>query len=96
MEEFTIVTGSGTRITGTLNGNTFITSQNIEQDTLSDLELIGATLNDSPLSNMHCENFWEASDGVHFVLREKTRTELMREDLEASIAYIAMMTGVEL
>ena len=98
MEEttFTIELADGTQIEGTINGNNYITQQTVTEDMLDDLSLIGMKINDQELDNMTCCNLWTAQDGTHMIFREKSREELAREEINAKLEYIAMMTEVEL
>ena len=95
-ETFTIVLADETEITGKVNGNNYITKQDIAADQLDDLNLIGATINGSTMENMTCCNFWNEDDGTHIVFRQKTDQELANESINAKLEYIAMMADIDL
>lgn len=63
MEEnnnFEIVFANGKNIKGKINGNNYITTESVTEADLSDINLIGATINGVNMGdNMTCCNFWE-------------------------------------
>ena len=95
-ESFEIELANGKIITGIINGNNYITTEEVTQADVSDTNLIGATNNGRPMGqNLSC-NLWEQNDGIHMVFRWKSYDEIQREILNAKLEYIAMMTDVDL
>ena len=90
MEEttFKIELTNGTEISGTINGNNYITRQSVTEADLADENLIGMQINGTTMENLTCCNLWTETDGTHIVFREKTETDLMRERLEEYEAAI--------
>lgn len=96
-ENFKIELANGKEITGKINGNNYITTESVSESDLSDINLIGATVDGSPMGlNMTCCNFWQADDGIHMIFREKSAQELETEALNARLEYLAMMADIDL
>ena len=96
MEKFTLILGDGKTITGSINGNNYITTQTVEPEDLDEMNLVGATLNGEPLDGMRCCNLWTQADGTHMIFIPITDEEWKIRELTAQIEYLAMMTEVEL
>lgn len=96
MEEttFKIELKNGSIITGTINGNNYITQQSITEDVLSDSNLVGMRINGTIIRNMTCCNLWTESDGTHIIFREKTITDIMQERLEEYETAIIELAGL--
>ena len=99
MEEknFKIKLANGKEISGEINGNNYITKQSVTAEDVSDINLIGATDNGTPMGlNLTCCNLWTEADGTHMVFRQKSYDEIQREVLNAKLEYIAMMADIDL
>ena len=79
-----------------LNGNNYITQQDIKESDLSDLNLIGVKIDGVEQSNLTCCNFFIVEDVTHIIFRQYTYEEIERQKLNAKIEYLAMMGGIEL
>lgn len=96
-DNFKIKLANGKEIAGIINGNNYITTGTVTESDLSDINLIGATINGDVLGeHMTCCNFWEQADGKHMIFREKSSEEIRQEELDAKLEYIAMMADIEL
>lgn len=87
---------SGLIIDCILNGNNYITQQDIKESDLSDLNLIGVKIDGVEHNNLTCCNFFKDEDGTHIIFRQYTHEEIERQKLNAKIEYLAMMGGIEL
>ena len=79
-----------------LNGNNYITQQDIKESDLSDLNLIGVKIDGVEHNNLTCCNFFKDEDGTHIIFRQYSHEEIERQKLNAKIEYLAMMGGIEL
>ena len=79
-----------------LNGNNYITQQDIKESDLSDLNLIGVKIDGVEYNNLTCCNFFKDEDGTHIIFRQYSHEEIERQKLNAKIEYLAMMGGIEL
>ena len=79
-----------------LNGNNYITQQEIKESDLSDLNLIGVKIDGVEYSDLTCCNFFKDEDGTHIIFRQYSHEEIERQKLNAKIEYLAMMGGIEL
>lgn len=96
MDNVKIKLGSGIEFHATLNGNNYITNEEITEEMLDDVNLIGMEIDGVVLDNMTCCNYWTAEDGIHIIFRQYTTEELERQELNAKLEYIAMMEDIEL
>lgn len=85
------------------NGNYYITEKAItEKDFIGKLSkvIIEETENDNTVKNEY--NYMELiqilhyEDGYYFALRELSKDELDKINMQANIEYLSMMTGVDL
>lgn len=104
MEErtYTITFMNGEVLSGLrMNGNNFIAAHDFDDELLSDFNLMEVTINDGEfeytVNNMKKIHKTKYPDGsVYFTIEEKTARELLDEEINAKIEYIAMMTEVEI
>lgn len=103
MEEkiYKITLGDGTEISNLkLNGNNFISTETIEEsvfaDNCSPVTISGGTT-ETVHPNMELVQIVEQIPGEYwFVLRDISEEEFARTKMQSDIAYIAMMSNVEL
>jgi hypothetical protein len=102
---YTITLADGTVLSDlTLNGNNYVSKTPIEKSVLSSKNLKHISINDGKVTkeydNQVLEQLttYEEDDGkeYHFILRDKTGDEIFREDVDAKLDYLAMMTEVDL
>ena len=79
-----------------MNGNNFITDQDINLKILSDENLVHIRIDNDDYLNYTCDNLWHENDGVHFIIREITSDEWLLREINAKLEYLAMMTEVDL
>lgn len=103
MEEkiYKIILGDGTEISNLkLNGNNFISTEKIEESVFAD-NCSPVTISDGTTEtvrpNMELVQIVEQVPGEYwFVLRDISEEEFARTKMQSDIAYIAMMSNVEL
>lgn len=103
MEEkiYKITLGDGTEISNLkLNGNNFISTETIEESVFAD-NCSPVTISDGATEtihpNMELVQIVEQIPGEYwFVLRDISEEEFARTKMQSDIAYIAMMSNVEL
>ena len=103
MEEkiYKITLGDGTEISNLkLNGNNFISTEKIEESVFAD-NCSQVTISDGTTEtahpNMELVQIVEQVPGEYwFVLRDISEEEFARTKMQSDIAYIAMMSNVEL
>ena len=103
MEEkiYKIILGDGTEISNLkLNGNNFISTETIEESVFAD-NCSPVTISDGTTEtvhpNMKLVQIVEQIPGEYwFVLRDISEEEFARTKMQSDIAYIAMMSNVEL
>ena len=103
MEEkiYKITLGDGTEISNLkLNGNNFISTEKIEESVFAD-NCSPVTISDGKTEtvhpNMELVQIVEQVPGEYwFVLRDISEEEFARTKMQSDIAYIAMMSNVEL
>lgn len=103
MEEkiYKIILGDGTEISNLkLNGNNFISTEKIEESVFAD-NCSPVTISDGTTEtvypNMELVQIVEQVPGEYwFVLRDISEEEFARIKMQSDIAYIAMMSNVEL
>ena len=82
-----------------LNGNNFISTQKIEKSVFEG-NLSPVTISDgeseSVHDNMNLVQLLESDVQTWFILRDYSEDELREMKMQSDIAYLAMMTGVEL
>ena len=103
MEEkiYKIILGDGTEISNLkLNGNKFISTEKIEESVFAD-NCSPVTISDGATEtvhpNMELVQIVEQVPGEYwFVLRDISEEEFARTKMQSDIAYIAMMSNIEL
>lgn len=103
MEEkiYKITLGDGSEISNLkLNGNNFISTEKIEESVFAD-NCSPVTISDGTTEtvypNMELVQIVEQIPGEYwFVLRDISEEEFVRTKMQSDIAYIAMMSNVEL
>lgn len=103
MEEkiYKITLGDGTEISNLkLNGNNFISTEKIEESVFAD-NCSPVTISDGTTEtvypNMELVQIVEQVPGEYwFVLRDISEEEFARIKMQSDIAYIAMMSNIEL
>ena len=103
MEEkiYKITLGDGTEISNLkLNGNNFISTEKIDESVFVDNcspVTISDGVSDTVHPNMELVQIVEQFPGEYwFVLRDISHEEFSRTKMQSDIAYIAMMSNVEL
>lgn len=103
MEEkiYKIILGDGTEISNLkLNGNNFISTEKIEESVFADNcspVTISDGITETVHPNMELVQIVEQVPGEYwFVLRDISEEEFARTKMQSDIAYIAMMSNVEL
>lgn len=103
MEEkiYKITLGDGTEISNLkLNGNNFISTEKIEESVFADNcspVTISDGITETVHPNMELVQIVEQVPGEYwFVLRDISEEEFARIKMQSDIAYIAMMSNVEL
>lgn len=103
MEEkiYKITLGDGTEISNLkLNGNNFISTEKIEESVFADNcspVIISDGTTETVHPNMELVQIVEQVPGEYwFVLRDISEEEFARIKMQSDIAYIAMMSNVEL
>ena len=103
MEEkiYKIILGDGTEISNLkLNGNNFISTEKIEESVFADNcspVTISDGITETVHPNMELVQIVEQIPGEYwFVLRDISEEEFARTKMQSDIAYIAMMSNVEL
>ena len=79
-----------------LNGNNYITKQNVSLKDLSDLNLVDAEIDGEKKVNITCCDLFKDEEGTHIIFREYSHEEIERQKLDAKIEYLAMMGGIDL
>lgn len=107
MEEkiYKITLGDGSEISNLkLNGNNFISTEKIEESVFAD-NCSPVTISDGTTETVHpnmelvqiVEQIVEQIPGEYwFVLRDISEEEFVRTKMQSDIAYIAMMSNIEL
>ena len=91
----------------TVNGNCFVTAENIGEDffkgKLSKIIISADSEEEQGMapffgecSNLVLGGMYKANNEVHFALRERTYQELKDENLQAQIDYLSMMSDIEM
>ena len=104
MEEkiYKIILGNGTEISNLkLNGNNFISTEKIEESVFADNCCSLVTISDGTTETVHpymeLVQIVEQVPGEYwFVLRDISEEEFTITKMQSDIAYIAMMSNVEL
>jgi len=90
----------GNSFTAILNGNNYITQDDVSKFNFGNGNLTEVTITEDEktetYTNMKCTNNWVATDGTHIIFAHRTSEEIANEKNKANIDYIAMMTEVDL
>ena len=94
---YTIDLGNGTVLNNIeLNGNNYISSENLTEDIFEDMELVSIVDNETgeseQLHNVVLVALSKYPEGWYFVLRELSEEELKAQQLEAQIFFTAIAT----
>lgn len=97
MEEEThkIVFADGTEVICTLNGNNYISAVKVPDEVVQDVNLIGMTIDGIEQENVTCRHFQD-EEGDHLIFAQLSPQELMFQEINAKIDYIAMMEDLDL
>ena len=96
-EEVKITLADGTEIKATINGNNYLPETAVDTGKLTDENLVKVKIGDQTHENLTACNVWTDEAGQqHIVFHAYTAAEMARKKLEAQLAYVAAMGGVEL
>ncbi len=96
-EEVKITLADGTGIKATINGNNYLPETVVDTAKLTDENLVKVKIGDQTHENLTACNVWTDEAGQqHIVFHAYTAAEMARKKLEAQLAYVAAMGGVEL
>lgn len=95
---YNIILADGTEIQATINGNNFITDNEVDNTVLSDENLKTVNIDGVDYSDMTCTNIWEEDGHTRLIIREMTASEKSEKELKAKIKEIEetfriMLTG---
>ena len=87
-----------------LNGNNFVSETEVTEDTfegkLSSVTIEGVNEDGETVTEEHSRmelvHITKYDDGYHFVLRDLTQDEIDKEQMQADIEYLAMMSDIDL
>ena len=97
---YTVTLADGTELANLrMNGNNFISLDPVKASVFK-YNLSPVVISDGEHSEVH-ENMAlvqisQMSDGYYFILRDLTAQELWQAGTDANMAYLSMMTGVDL
>lgn len=74
-----IVLKDGTTITVELNGNNYITQQNVQESQFAELD--GMTIDGIEQKDAVLSNLWKEKDGTHIIFGVKTEADRLKEDI---------------
>lgn len=99
-EKVSIELSDGTKIENlSMNGNNFVSNVEVLESAFEDnLDTVKITIGDSTEthSNMRLVQITKMGDEWWFILEEISKRELKDTKMQSDIAYVAMMTGVDL
>lgn len=93
---YNIILADGTEIQATINGNNFITDNEVDNTVLSDENLKSVNIGGVDYSDMTCTNVWEEDGHTRFIIRELTVFEKSEKELKEKIKEIEEMFGIML
>lgn len=96
LEDVVIQLNDGTVLNCKLNGTEYESKDAITDDILSEENLSSVTINDIVQGAMKLINKYTFESGTRFALQQLTSEETEITTLKAQIAYIAMMSDIEL
>ena len=76
---YNIILANGTEIHATLNGNNYITDDEVNIEILSDDNLSSVNIGGVDYKDMTCTNIWSEDDHTRFIIREMTEAEKMKQ-----------------
>lgn len=95
-----LILKNGAQINCSLNGNNFITKDDLTGINFGNANLQIITVKDGDdtqvFHDMKMTNKWDEDDGTHLVFNRRTEREMSEERIQAKLDYIAMMTEVDL
>lgn len=83
--EYKLVLKDGTEITCLLNGNNYITTEDVSKVDFSDENFKQISVNGEALSNQKCTNVFTEDDGTHIIFRQLTNDEITIAEQNAVI-----------
>ena len=78
-EQVAINNTNGTEIHATLNGNNYITDDEVNIEILSDDNLSSVNIGGVDYKDMTCTNIWSEDGHTRFIIREMTEAEKMKQ-----------------
>lgn len=95
---YNIILADGTEIQATMNGNNYITDDEVNNAILSDENLKSVNIGGVDYSDMICTNIWQEDGHTRFIIRELTASEKNERILKAKIkeiedTFVIMLTG---
>lgn len=95
---YNITLADETKIRATINGNNYITDDEVDNVILSDENLKNVNINNVDFHDMTCTNIWEEDGHTRFIIRELTEAEKNEKALKNKInelekAFGTMLTG---
>lgn len=76
---YNIILANGTEIHATLNGNNYITDDEVNIEILSDDNLSSVNIGGVDYKDMTCTNIWSEDGRTRFIIREMTEAEKMKQ-----------------
>ena len=76
---YNIILANGTEIHATLNGNNYITDDEVNIEILSDANLSSVNIGGVDYKDMTCPNIWREDDHTRFIIHEMTEAEKMKQ-----------------
>lgn len=76
---YNIILANGTEIHATLNGNNYITDDEVNIEILSDDNLSSVNIGGVDYKDMTCTNIWSEDSHTRFIIREMTEAEKMKQ-----------------
>ena len=76
---YNIILANGTEIHATLNGNNYITDDEVNIEILSDANLSSVNIGGVDYKDMTCTNIWSEDGYTRFIIREMTEAEKMKQ-----------------
>lgn len=79
-----------------MNGNNYITDDEVNASILSDENLKSVDIGGADYQDMTCTNIWQEDGHTRFIIRELTETEKNEKILKAKISEIETTFGIML
>lgn len=93
---YDIILADGTLIHATMNGNNYITDDEVNASILSDENLKSVDIGGADYHDMTCTNIWQEDGHTRFIIRELTEAEKNEKILKAKISEIETTFGIML